>query len=271
MTSHSPWRQREQGSATGAAQRVLPLIDLTNLDPQAGEADIRALCARAVTPFGPVAAVCVYPRFVPLAKALLLDRAGTHVQVATVCNFPGGAADPDGAARETEEAVAAGADEIDVVLPYEAFLAGDRATAAALIAACRRACRGTTRDERPAALLKVILETGRLGDAATVRAAADLAIDAGADFVKTSTGFVQPGATLPAATAILDAIAARRMQRMWAGIKVSGGIRSVADAMPYVLAAETKLGAGFVGPATFRIGASKLLDGVLAELGLPPS
>jgi deoxyribose-phosphate aldolase len=263
--SHSPWHRREQA----AAQRILPLIDLTNLDPQAGEADIRALCKRAVTPFGPVAAVCVYPRFVPLAKALL-DRVGTHVQVATVCNFPGGAADRDGAARETEDAVAAGADEIDVVLPYEAFLAGDRAVAAALIAACRRACRSRAH-ERPAALLKVILETGRLGDAATVRAAADVAIEAGADFIKTSTGFVQPGATLPAATAILDAIAARRTQRIWAGIKVSGGIRTVAEATPYLVAAETKLGAEFVGPATFRIGASKLLDDVLAELWLPPA
>jgi deoxyribose-phosphate aldolase len=265
--NHSPWHRRGEQTA---AQRILPLIDLTNLDPQAGEADIRALCKRAMTPFGPVAAVCIYPRFVPLAKALLLDRAGMHVQVATVCNFPGGSADPDGAARETEEAVAAGADEIDVVFPYEAFLSGDRAVATALIAACRRACRSKAQ-ERPAALLKVILETGRLGDANAVRAAAEIAIDAGADFVKTSTGFVQPGATLPAASAILDAIAARRAQRIWAGIKVSGGVRTVADALPYIAAAEAKLGAQFVGPATFRIGASKLLDDVLAELGLPPS
>lgn len=244
------------------ARRVIPVLDLTNLDEACGEEDVRLLCRAARTPFGPVAAVCLWPRFVPLARQLLT---GSGVRVATVANFPSGAADADSAAGETRQAVLAGADEVDVVFPYAAFLSGDTDRGRELVRRCRDACR---RESGGRALLKVILETGQLGDAARIRAAAVLAIDCGADFVKTSTGKTEPGASIAAAGAMLDAIAAARAQRRWVGLKLSGGIRTVAEAASYIALAEGRLGAEFVNPGTFRIGASKLLDDARAALGV---
>ncbi len=241
-----------------AALRALPLLDLTNLDESCDERAIEALCRRARTPAGPVAAVCVYSRFIAQAKGLLTH---SDIRVATVANFPAGAADPKAAADETAAAVAAGADEVDVVFPYAAFLAGDAEMARKLVRACRAAARPR--------LLKVILETGKLGDTATIRRAATLAIEAGADFVKSSTGKTEPRATLPAAMAMLDAIAAARTRRLWAGLKVAGGIRTLSEATGYMALAEQKLGPEFLSPATFRIGASRLLDDILAALHLP--
>ena len=232
------------------ARRTLPVLDLTNLDDACDEAAARALCAKAKTMYGPVAAVCLWPRFVPLAKKAL---AGSGVRIATVTNFPQGTPDVDTAARETADAVAAGADEVDVVFPY-----GSPESGPALVRACRKAA--------GRALLKVILETGKLGAAAAIRKAATAAIDAGADFVKTSTGKTEPGATPEAAAAMLDAIMAARGARRWAGIKISGGVRTVGDAAAYIGLAEQRLGAEFIGPGTFRIGASKLLDDCLAVL-----
>jgi deoxyribose-phosphate aldolase len=248
--------------AKTAARRLLPLLDLATIDEAADEAAIRRLCARARTAAGPVASVCVPPRFIGLAKDLL-----THstVHVATVANFPDGAADIAGVTQETAEAVAFGADEIEIVFPYRAFLAGDSQIGRALVRACRRACR---RPDGPAALVKVILETGRLGDAATIRRAAGDAIDSGADIVATSTGRVEPGATLPAATALLDAIAASRARRIWAGLKIAGGVGTLSEAMAYLALAERRLGGEFLGPGTFRIAASRLLDEALAALGI---
>jgi deoxyribose-phosphate aldolase len=232
------------------ARRVIPVLDLTNLEEGCDEAAVRGLCEKARTRFGPVAAVCLWPRFVPLAKVAL---AGADIRVATVANFPDGAADPAAAAREIAEAVAAGADEIDVVYPFAAPDAG-----AALVRACRVAAGRK--------LLKVILETGRLGDAGAIRQAASVAIDSGADFVKTSTGKREPGATPAAARAICEAILAARARRRWAGLKVAGGVRTLADADAYFAIAEGMLGPEFIGPGTFRIGASKLLDACLDAL-----
>jgi deoxyribose-phosphate aldolase len=255
--AHSPWHDKSKT----AAQRILPLIDLTNLDEAADEAAIETLCRQAKTPFGPVAAVCVSSRFVALCRVRL---AASSVRVAAVANFPEGAPDIDAAVAEVAAIVAAGTDEVDLVFPYRAFLAGDRDVGKRMVRAARQACR-----QRPggAALLKVILETGQLGDAATIRTAAGDAIDAGADFVKTSTGKTEPGATLPAAQAMLEAIKAARQRRIWAGFKASGGIRTLADATPYLGLADRLLGAEFVGPATFRFGASRLLDDVLQAIG----
>jgi deoxyribose-phosphate aldolase len=255
--AHSPWHDKSKT----AAQRMLPLIDLTNLDESADAASIETLCAKAKTPFGPVAAVCVFPRFVPLCKERL---AGSTVRVAAVANFPAGAADLDAAAAEIAAVVADGADEIDLVFPYRAFLAGDRETGKRMVRAARQACRGRTGG---AALLKIILETGQLGEAEAIRTAAGDAIDAGADFVKTSTGKTEPGATLQAAQAVLEAIKAARQRRIWAGFKASGGIRTLAEATPYLSLADRLLGAEFVGPATFRFGASCLLNDVLRAIG----
>jgi deoxyribose-phosphate aldolase len=248
--------------AKTAARRLLPMLDLAALDEAADETAVRRLCARARTAAGPVAAVCVPPRFVALAKDLLLH---SMVRVATVANFPDGGADIDAAMRETADAAASGAEEIEVVFPYRAFLAGDTPVGRELVRRCRRACR---RSNGPSALLKVILETGRLGDAATIQRAADQAIEAGADMVTTSTGTIEPGATIAAATSLLDAIAASRAKRIWAGLKIAGGVGTRSEATAYLALAERRLGGEFLGPGTFRIAASRLFDEALAALGI---
>ncbi|HZH25719.1 MAG TPA: deoxyribose-phosphate aldolase [Azospirillaceae bacterium] len=240
--------------AADVARRALGLLDLTSLEDTDTEERIRALCARAVTPVGRVAAVCVYPRFVALSKAAL---AGTGVRVATVVNFPEGGESAAAAADETRDAVAAGADEIDAVLPYQAFKAGNRAAAEAVLRAVRTACGDKT--------LKVILETGQLGDEASMRAASELAADCGADFLKTSTGKTKPAATPEAARVMLGVIRARGGR---IGFKAAGGIRDTATAAAYLALADAALGAGWATPANFRFGASGLLDALLADLGI---
>jgi deoxyribose-phosphate aldolase len=235
------------------ARRALPLVDLTSLDEDDDDAVAESLCARAQTPAGPVAAVCLMPALVPLAVERL---AGTAVRVATVANFPDGAPDPSAAARQTADAVAAGADEVDVVAPWRAWLDGDRDAVRTLVAACREACAGR-------ADLKVILEAGSLPAADAVQALAADALAAGADFVKTSTGKVGQGATLEAARAMLTAI---RDAGGSAGFKAAGGIRTTAQAAEYLALADELLGRGWATPQTFRLGASGLLDDLLAQL-----
>jgi deoxyribose-phosphate aldolase len=235
------------------ARTVLGLLDLTSLETSDDDARISGLCRRAVTPFGAVAAVCVYGPFVPLCKTTL---AGTGVRVATVVNFPDGRANPRAAELETRTLVAAGADEIDAVLPFEAFLRGDRAVARDLVAVCRDACGA-------AATLKIILETGVVGRVDLIAEASHLAIEAGADFIKTSTGKRSVGATLEAATAMLAAI---RDSGKRVGLKAAGGVRTLEQASSYLDLATKIMGPGWATPATFRIGASGLLDDLLKRL-----
>jgi deoxyribose-phosphate aldolase len=156
------------------ATRLVGLLDLTSLTGEESDAQLEALCAKATTPVGPVAAVCVFGDKVARVRALLPEGA---IRIAAVANFPEGDADPVRARDESAAAVAAGADEIDVVLPWQAWLAGDERAALAVVEAARA--------EAP--VLKVILESGALEAPAIVRAAASAALAAGADFVKTST------------------------------------------------------------------------------------
>lgn len=222
------------------AARIAGLIDLTSLNDDDTEAVVGALCDRALGPPGPVAAVCVMPAFVGLAVERL---AGTGVRVATVANFPAGDPDPDGAAREVAAAVAEGADEVDVVAPWRAALAGDPGVLTALVAACAAEC------ER----LKVILETGSHPGPERTRELAELAVDAGAWFLKTSTGKHGPNASLEATRILLE------VARGGAGVKASGGIRTAQDAAGYLALAD-ELQPGGATPETFRFGASGLLD-----------
>lgn len=238
------------------ARRALPLVDLTNLDDTCTTADIDTLCARAVTPHGPVAAVCIWPRFVAQAATLL---AGSGVRVATVVNFPKGGDDTLAVVAEIRQAIADGADEIDLVMPYRALLAGRRGFAETQIRKVREVC-----GDR---LLKVILETGEIGDALLVHAASLLAIAAGADFIKTSTGKVKVNATPEAAEIMLTVIEeVRREGGPEIGFKPAGGIRTVADAAAYLAIADRILGANWVSAPHFRFGASGLLDALLAAL-----
>jgi deoxyribose-phosphate aldolase len=235
------------------AARALPLLDLTDLGERMVEPDVDKLCARAVGRFGAVAAVCLWPRFAALAKARL---AGTAVKVAVVVNFPAGGEDAAAAAEETASAVSAGADEIDMVLPWRALLRGDVARAEAVVQAIRAATPAPRR-------LKVILETGELKEAARIAEASRIALAGGADFLKTSTGKVAQGATPEAAAIMLEAI---RAQAASVGLKIAGGVRSVEDAARYLAQADAAMGPQWVTPATFRFGASGLLDVLEAAL-----
>lgn len=238
------------------ARRVLAALDLTTLGEDDTPVQVAALCARARTPFGAVAAVCVYPEHVAACRARLDAGGAPPVRVATVTNFPDGAADPARAVRETRRAIAVGAQEIDVVFPWRALLAGDAGVGARLVADCREAM--------PAdATLKVILETGELRDADAIRRASDIALANGADFLKTSTGKVPVNATPEAARIMLDAIVASGRP---CGLKVAGGVRRVADAAAYFELVDAAMGSDWATPARFRIGASALLDDVLAQL-----
>ena len=235
------------------AARVLGLLDLTSLGEDDTPARIRTLCAAARSAHVLPAAVCIHPEHITTAREAL---AGTAVKVATVVNFPEGADDPQRIARETLRAIAAGADEIDMVLPWRALQAGDAARARAGVDACRSACGSGI-------ALKLILETGELGTPALIRQACELGLDAGVDFLKTSTGKVPVNATPEAAAVMLDAIAARGGR---CGFKAAGGIRTLADARVYLALAQERLGADWINPARFRIGASALFDALLAEL-----
>lgn len=236
------------------ARRLLGMLDLTTLNESDDGNVIRALAVSAATPAGHVAALCTWARLIGDA---LTSLAGTAVPVAAVANFPAGASDVRAAAAETALAVAAGAAEVDVVFPWRTYIAGDHGTPQELVRACRDACANR-------ALLKVILETGQLGTPTRIREAADLAIAGGAQFLKTSTGKTQPGATLMAAEVMMDAIAHAQTGGVRVGFKASGGIRTMADAISYLALYERRFGSGSAGPAVFRIGASQLVHELLA-------
>jgi deoxyribose-phosphate aldolase len=240
--------------ATKTARLALACLDLTSLNDGDTEAEVARLCERADGVHGRVAAVCVWPRFAAFARA----NVPPAMQVAAVANFPAGGADVQQAVRDTAQIVQAGAQEVDVVLPWRALMAGDERACAALLEAVRRECEGLR--------LKVILESGELGQPSLIRRASVLAIAAGADFLKTSTGKTPVNATPEAAQAMLGVIATNVSTRNRVGFKASGGIRTVADVAVYAALVEQHLGAQALGPARFRIGASALLGDIEAVL-----
>jgi deoxyribose-phosphate aldolase len=247
-----------RGEAKRAAIDVaLGCLDLTSLEGADTPASIRALCARASTPapgVRPVAAVCVYPALVGVAAAALR---GSGVRIATVAGgFPSGQTSLAIKLAETHAALAAGADEIDVVLDRSAFLAGRYREATAQIEALREAC--------AAATLKVILEVGELGSYAAIRRACDLVLAAGADFVKTATGKLPLSSTPPIALLLCESIRAHeRATGRAAGLKLAGGIRTVPVALGYLAIVKETLGDAWLAPARLRIGASSLLDALV--------
>lgn len=238
------------------ARRALALLDLTDLSDDCSVVDVRRLCERAVTAHGSVAAVCVWPRFVREASEILR---GSPVEVATVVNFPTGDEGVADVVATTRVAIEDGADEIDLVMPYRALSVGDEDVVVTMLDAVREVVTTPRR-------LKVILETGELGTPESVARAARLAIDHGADFVKTSTGKSKVSATPEAVSTMLREIAATRRP---VGIKPSGGIRTVSDAATYLRLADEIMGEGWATPRTFRFGASGLLDAILEVLDHP--
>ena len=234
------------------ARNAISLIDLTDLADDHSGAGIDALCARAAE--HRTAAVCVWPEFVERCAEFL---AGTGIGIATVVNFPKGNQQVGAVLDQTLTALSDGATEIDLVMPYKMFRNGDVKPTASLIESVGDII-------APPGVLKVILETGELPDSAAIRSASELAIGLGADFIKTSTGKTPVSATPEAARTMLEAI--NNADRI-VGLKPSGGIRTVEDAMIYLDLAAEIMGPDWATPTTFRFGASGLLDSLLAVSG----
>ncbi len=227
--------------------RVLACLDLTSLGEDDTPAAIETLCEKAASGMPHPAAVCVYSEHIVTARRALDGSGARQVAVATVVNFPDGANDPARALRETRRALAAGADEIDIVFAWSAYVGGDREAGPSILQQCKEVCGSK--------LLKAIIETGELRDPLLIREVCETAFDAGADFIKTSTGRSRVGATPEAAQAILECL----RKRGRGGLKASGGIRTLAQARDYLELAERICGAGWATPANFRIGSSSLL------------
>jgi deoxyribose-phosphate aldolase len=254
---------------------AMSMVDLTTLDGKDSPEKVRALCRKAIRPYEVeidpplpcVAAVCVYPALVEIAEQAL---AGSSVRVASVATaFPSGQYPLAVRLNDVRRAVAAGADEIDMVINRGAFLSGRQDVVAHEIRETKQAC------ER--AHLKIILETGELETYDNVRRAADLAIDAacagpsdvedGSVFIKTSTGKIAPAATLPVTLLMLEAIRDHyRTTGIRIGMKPAGGIRTAKQALHYLVLVKETLGGAWLSPKLFRIGASSLLNDLIRQV-----
>lgn len=254
-------------SRPAAIDRAISMVDLTTLEATDTPARVRELSRTAMRPdpmdeaCPRVAAVCVYPDLVPAACDELAE---SQVSVASVAGaFPSGRATLEVKNADVRSAIAGGADEIDVVIDRGAFLAGDEQPVFDQLTAMKDACR---QNSGPDPLFKVILETGELASHAHIWRASWLAMLAGADFIKTSTGKISPGATFSAATVMLQA--ARDYQKQSGrriGVKVSGGVRRSHEAISYLALAHTVIGPAALDARGFRFGASSLLQDLLAE------
>jgi deoxyribose-phosphate aldolase len=256
-------RSLKKGAKIAGLKLAVSMMDLTTLEGKDTPGKVSQMCQKARAPLdsdpsiGPCAAVCVYPNLVPTAKRAL---AGSSVKVASVATaFPSGQSPLAVKLDDTRRAVELGADEIDMVIDRGAMLVGDYAKVFDEIARTKEACGH--------AHLKVILETGELGSLDMVRRASDLAILAGADFIKTSTGKIQPAATPPVTLVMLEAIrdhyyaTGRRI-----GMKPAGGVRTAKQALHYLVLVKETLGDAWLTADLFRFGASALLNDVLMQL-----
>lgn len=245
---------------TVAAQRALSLMDLTTLNEDDTAEKVVALCQQAKSPAGNTAAICIYPRFIPVARKALREQGTPDIRIATVTNFPHGNDDIEIALAETRAAIAYGADEVDVVFPYRALIEGNEQVGAELVKQCAEACHAAN------ILLKVIIETGELKQDALIRKASQIAIEAGADFIKTSTGKVPENATLHSAELMLTVIKELNVADN-VGFKPAGGVKTAEDAAQYLALAENILGREWADARHFRFGASSLLASLLTTLG----
>ncbi len=253
-------RSIKAASKEVALDLLVRCMDLTTLEGKDTPGKVRQLCMRAIAPapgVPSVAAVCVYPNLVAVAHETL---AGSGVHLASVATaFPSGLSPLDIKLREVRAARDAGADEIDMVIDRSALLRGDDAAVTREIVAVKDAC--------GAARLKTILEVGELGSYAVMRRACDLALAAGSDFVKTSTGKIGISSTPAIALALCEAIRDHyRRTGIRAGLKLAGGIRTAKQAFGYIAIVNETLGARWLEPGLFRIGASSLLDDVILQM-----
>jgi deoxyribose-phosphate aldolase len=256
-------RSIKKDAKVWALELAIRCCDLTTLEGQDTPGKVSALCSKAVRPdpsdpnIPSVAAVCVYPNLVPTAVERLR---GTSVKVASVATaFPSGQSPLDVKLRETEEVVALGADEVDMVIDRGAFLSGRYAAVYDEITQVKAACGD--------AHLKVILEVAELGTYDNVRRASLLAMAAGADFIKTSTGKLPGAATLPVQLVMLEAIRDVHAETgRKVGMKAAGGIRTAKNAIQYLVQVHETLGPDWLTPDLYRLGASSLLNDILMQL-----
>ena len=256
-------RSIKKGAKLAALDLAVRMMDMTTLEGADTPGKVAALCAKARRPdpsdstVPPVAAVCVYPNLVGVARAAL---DGSPVKVASVATaFPSGQSPIEVKLDDVRRALELGADEIDMVIDRGAFLSGRYAKVVDEIVRVKDAC-GSTH-------LKVILETGELGTYDNVRRASLLAIAAGADFIKTSTGKVSPAATLPVTLCMLEVIRdVHDDTGRVVGMKPAGGIRTAKQAIQYLCVLNETLGAAWMTPDLFRFGASSLLNDVLMQI-----
>ncbi len=256
-------RSIKKSSKVSALNLAMSMLDLTTLEAKDTPGKVRQLCAKAMHPHAgypdipSVAAVCVYPNLVRVAKEALK---GSGVKVAAVATaFPSGMSTRKVKLEETKWAVGEGADEIDMVISRGHFLSGEYAFVFDEIAAVKEAC--------GEAHLKVILETGELSTLDNVRRASDLAMHAGADFIKTSTGKIQPAATLPVTMVMLEAIRDYYYETgKKIGMKPAGGIATAKLALNYLVVVHETLGNDWLNPDMFRFGASALANDILMQM-----
>src|SRR6187399_3522599 len=256
-------RSIKRESKVQALELAVRMMDLTTLEGQDTPGKVAALCSKAMRPdpvdltVPSVAAVCVYPNLVATAKERLV---GSDVKVASVATaFPSGQSPTEIKVAETRAVVELGADEVDMVIDRGAFLSGRYTKVFDEIVRVKEAC--------GEAHLKVILETGELGTYDNVRRASLIAIAAGADFIKTSTGKISPAATLPVALVMLEAIRDVHDETgRVVGFKPAGGVRSAKQAIQHLVLVHETLGPGWLTPDLFRFGASSLLNDVLLQL-----
>jgi len=241
-----------------ASRLAIQLMDLTTLNDDDNDQKVIKICQDAHSAAGDTAAVCIYPRFIPIARKTLALQNTPHIKIATVTNFPHGNDDLDIALAETRAAVAYGADEVDLVFPYRALIAGNTEIGARMVKACKDICGDKI-------TLKVIIESGELKTAALIKTASEICINAGADFIKTSTGKVPVNATLEATKVMLEAI---KESGRNVGFKAAGGVKDAQTADDYMQLAGSIMGDNWVDTKHFRFGASSLLGALLSELNL---
>ena len=255
-------RSIKRESKLQALDLALRMMDLTTLEGSDSDGKVRQLCNKALRPYTElpnipsVAAVCVYPNRVALAKNILKNSSISVASVATA--FPSGMSSLQIKLDDVEYAVSEGADEIDMVISRGAFLSGEYNRVYDEIAQIKQAC--------GSAHLKVILETGELGSLENIRMASDLAMKAGADFIKTSTGKISPAASMPVVLVMLQAIRDNyNSTGVKVGMKPAGGIRSSKQAIQYLVMVKETLGIDWLNPSLFRFGASSLANDVLMQ------
>lgn len=232
------------------AAELISLIDHTRLEEQDSADAVGQFCKQAINPLGNCAAICVYPQYILIAKEALKN---SSIKIASVANFPQGGRDFSACLKEMQFIIHQGADEIDIVLPYEELMRGNNFFVLEFLKACRRYSENKT--------LKIIIESGLLNPE-QIKQACEMIIAAEIEFIKTSTGKVKIGATPEAVKIILETI---KNSKAETGLKISGGVRTVEDAENYITLIENIMGKNWISPEKFRLGSSKLLNSTLEQ------